>query len=143
MKTHSSLPTTLSLTRGQLQAVILLQEHPSVFVWKSLSVCPGNSQARPSVQFGMSHSAGFCRAHCPVRRLWPCYCILFSTLITLDVPKGLTRLSYRKQINKSLSPPGPGQPSSCIQLHRDFTATALEFAWIHCPVVNSGLQGGW
>lgn len=44
MKTHSSLPTTLSLTRGQLQAVILLQEHPSVFVWKSLSICPASAR---------------------------------------------------------------------------------------------------
>lgn len=48
-----------------------------------------HSQARPTLQPGILHSAGFCWALCPAWRLWPCHCILFTTAIALTVHMSL------------------------------------------------------
>lgn len=48
-----------------------------------------HSQARPILQPGIFHAAGFCWALCPAWRLWPCYCILFTTAIALTVHMNL------------------------------------------------------
>lgn len=72
-----------------------------------------HSQASPILQPGISHSAGLCWAFCPAWRLWPCYCILFTTLITLTVHISLEG-SSRQVITAAVS---------------DLREIFVEFAW--------------
>lgn len=82
-----------------------------------------HSQARPTLQPGILHSAGFCWALCPAWRLWPCHCILFTTAIALTVHMSLEG-SSRQVIAAAVSDlretfvnlHGPGQESSAKSL---------------------------
>lgn len=77
-----------------------------------------HSQARPILQPGIFHAVGFCWALCPAWRLWPCYCILFTTGIALTVHRSLEGFS-RQAISAAVSDlrllwnlHGPGQESN-------------------------------
>lgn len=72
-----------------------------------------HSQARPILQPGIFHAVGFCWALCPAWRLWPCYCILFTTAIALTVHMSLEGFS-RQAIAAAVS---------------DLRETFVESAW--------------
>lgn len=53
-----------------------------------------HSQARPILQPGIFHAAGFCWALCPAWRLWPCYCIHSHRSDCAHEPRGLLQASH-------------------------------------------------
>lgn len=92
---------------------------------------------RPILQAGISCSAGFGRALCPAQRLR-----LWTTLITLDVHKGLMGYPYSTQSNHGLSAQAQAVPAAALNSAL-LEAAARECAWALCPAVSFAARRSW